>query len=90
MREDSFRMATATAYFLTNAALSGAMNENVETLFMGAGAKQFRSFGSTWIFQQIQESNAFECWCPAFMGSVISVRFWTSKPTVRRKPYFLR
>src|ERR1700688_894356 len=40
---------------MTNAGLSGSISEDVEKLFQDAGVKQVRSFGSTWICQQISE-----------------------------------
>jgi hypothetical protein len=74
---------------LTNAGLSDSTAEDVETLFKSAGVKQVRSFGSTWICQQIVRTSAFVCWCPGYMVSAILVRFWTSGTTRRQKPFLL-
>ena len=41
---------------MTNAGVSGSAAEEIEPLFIGAGVKQFRMFGSTWICAQIREN----------------------------------
>jgi hypothetical protein len=53
---------------LTNAGLSGSTAEDVETLFNNAGVKQARSFGSTWICQQISENKRLRMLVPRIYG----------------------
>jgi adenylylsulfate kinase-like enzyme len=53
---------------MTNAGLSGSISEDVEGLFKDAGVKQVRSFGSTWICQQIQESKRLRMLVPRIYG----------------------
>ncbi len=53
---------------MTNAGLSGVASEDVEKLFTNAGVKHVRSFGSTWICQQIQESKRLRMLVPRLYG----------------------
>ena len=53
---------------MTNSGVSGAAAEKVEALFKVAGVKQVRSFGSTWISQQIQESKRLRMLVPRVYG----------------------
>jgi hypothetical protein len=53
---------------MTNAGLSGSTDEDLETLFRGAGVKQFRSFASTWICQQITENKRLRMLVPRIYG----------------------
>jgi hypothetical protein len=53
---------------MTNAGLSGSISEAVEKLFKHAGVKQVRSFGSTWICQQISESKRLRMLVPRVYG----------------------
>jgi hypothetical protein len=53
---------------LTNAGLSDSTAEDVETLFKSAGIKQVRSFGSTWICQQISENKRLRLLVPRIYG----------------------
>ena len=53
---------------MTNAGVSGATAEKVETLFKNAGVKQVRSFGVTWICQQISENKRLRMLVPRVYG----------------------
>jgi hypothetical protein len=53
---------------MTNAGISGTTAENVETLFKDAGVKEVRSFGSTWICQQIKENKRLRMLVPRVYG----------------------
>lgn len=53
---------------MTNAGVSGTAAEDVETLFKDAGVKQVRSFGSTWICQQIKENKRLRMLVPRIYG----------------------
>jgi hypothetical protein len=53
---------------MTNAGVSGATAEKVETLFKQAGVKQVRSFGSTWISQHIAETKRLRMLVPRVYG----------------------
>lgn len=53
---------------MTNAGLTGSTSEEVETLFKEAGVKQVRSFGSTWICQQIRENKRIRMLVPRIYG----------------------
>lgn len=53
---------------MTNAGLSGSIAEEVETIFKNAGVKQVRSFGSTWICQQIRENKRLRMLVPRIYG----------------------
>lgn len=54
--------------FMTNAGISGTAAEDIETLFRDAGVKQVRSFGSTWICQQIKENKRLRMLVPRVYG----------------------
>ena len=53
---------------MTNAGLSGSLVNDVEGLFRQAGVKQVRSFGSTWICQQIRENSRLRMLVPRLYG----------------------
>lgn len=53
---------------MTNAGLSGSINEDIEKLFIDVGVKQVRSFGSTWICHQIRESKRLRMLVPRLYG----------------------
>jgi len=53
---------------MTNAGLSGSAAEKVETLYKDAGVKQFRSFASTWICDQIRENKRLRMLVPRIYG----------------------
>jgi hypothetical protein len=53
---------------MTNAGMSGTTAEDIETLFKDAGVKQVRSFGSTWICQQIKENKRLRMLVPRIYG----------------------
>jgi hypothetical protein len=53
---------------MTNAGVSGATTESLEDLFKAAGVKHFRSFGSTWICQQIKENKRLRMLVPRIYG----------------------
>jgi len=53
---------------MTNSGLSGSISEDVEQLLKDAGVKDVRSFGSTWICQQIQESKRLRMLVPRVYG----------------------
>lgn len=53
---------------MTNAGLTGAAAEEIETLFIEAGVKQFRIFGSTWLSQQIRENKRLRMMVPRIYG----------------------
>jgi hypothetical protein len=53
---------------MTNAGLSGSTAEELETLFKDAGVKQFRSFASTWICDQIRENKRLRMLVPRIYG----------------------
>ncbi len=53
---------------MTNAGLSGSVANDIESLFGQAGAKQVRSFGSTWICQQIRENSRLRMLVPRLYG----------------------
>jgi conflict system STAND superfamily ATPase len=53
---------------LTNAGLPGSTAEDVATLFKSAGVKHSRTFGSTWICQQIRENKRLRMLVPGIYG----------------------
>jgi energy-coupling factor transporter ATP-binding protein EcfA2 len=53
---------------LTNAGVSGAVAEDIETLFQDGGIKQFVIFGSTWICQTIRENKRLRMLVPRLYG----------------------
>jgi hypothetical protein len=53
---------------MTNAGLSGTAAEDIGALFLQAGVKQFRVFGSTWICQQIRENKRLRMMVPRVYG----------------------
>jgi hypothetical protein len=53
---------------MTNAGVSGSTAEHVETLFKNVGVKQVRSFGSTWVCQQINENKRLRMLVPRIYG----------------------
>jgi hypothetical protein len=53
---------------MTNAGLSGSINEGIEKLFKDVGVKNVRSFGSTWICQQIRERKRLRMLVPRLYG----------------------
>jgi hypothetical protein len=53
---------------MTNAGLSGSVVNDLEVLFMDAGVRQVRSFGSTWICQQIKENSRLRMLVPRLYG----------------------
>ncbi len=53
---------------MTNAGVSGATTESLEDLFKAAGVEHFRSFGSTWICQQIKENKRLRMLVPRIYG----------------------
>jgi len=53
---------------ITNAGVSGAAAEDIKTLFKHAGVKQVRSFGSTWICQQIRDNKRLRMLVPRLYG----------------------
>jgi hypothetical protein len=53
---------------MTNAGLSGAGKEEIETLFKEAGVENFLCFGSTWICQQIKEHKRLRMLVPRIYG----------------------
>lgn len=53
---------------MTNAGVSGAVAEEIVSLFLGVGVKQVRSFGSTWICQQIKENKRLRMLVPRIYG----------------------
>jgi energy-coupling factor transporter ATP-binding protein EcfA2 len=53
---------------LTNFGVSGIQAEKLETRFLSAGVKQFRSFGADWICRQIRESNRLRMLVPRVYG----------------------
>jgi hypothetical protein len=53
---------------MTNAGVSGASKEEIETLFREAGVKIFLCFGSTWICQQIKEHKRLRMLVPRIYG----------------------
>jgi hypothetical protein len=53
---------------MTNAGVSGAAAEDIKTLFKHVGVKQVRSFGSTWICQQIRDNKRLRMLVPRLYG----------------------
>jgi hypothetical protein len=53
---------------MTNAGLTGSTAEDVETLFKEVGVKEVRSFGSTWICQQIKQNKRLRMLVPRVYG----------------------
>lgn len=53
---------------MTNARLTGTTAEGIGSLFLQAGVKQFRVFGSTWICQQIRENKRLRMMVPRVYG----------------------
>jgi len=53
---------------ITNAGVTGAAAEDIATLFKHAGVKQVRSFGSTWICQQIRDNKRLRMLVPRLYG----------------------
>ncbi len=53
---------------MTNAGITGSEAEQIEPLFIEAGVKQFRMFGSTWISQQIRENKRLRMMVPRVYG----------------------
>src|SRR5438105_3160239 len=53
---------------ITNAGLSGTQDEEIETLFKGAGAKHVVILGATWISQQIRENKRLRMLVPRVYG----------------------
>lgn len=53
---------------MTNASLSGTGAEKIESLFKNAGVKHVRTFGSTWIIQQILENKRLRMLVPRVYG----------------------
>lgn len=53
---------------MTNAGISGLTSEKIEQLFKRAGVREVRSFGSTWIFQQITENKRLRMLVPRVYG----------------------
>lgn len=53
---------------MTNAGVTGTTAEDVETLFTDVGVKQVRSFGSTWICQQIKDNKRLRMLVPRLYG----------------------
>ncbi len=53
---------------LTNFGISGAGDEKIEEAFLAVGVKQFRTFGSDWINQQIREKKRLRMLVPRVYG----------------------
>ncbi|MTV16317.1 MULTISPECIES: restriction endonuclease [Bradyrhizobium] len=53
---------------MTNAGVSGASKEEIETLFSEVGVKTFLCFGSTWICAQIKEHKRLRMLVPRIYG----------------------
>lgn len=53
---------------MANAGLSGGGAEKIEAQFLSAGVRRFRSFGSTWINQQILENKRLRMLVPRVYG----------------------
>jgi hypothetical protein len=53
---------------MTNAGLSGPLAVEIERAFQEVGVKQVRSFGSTWICQQIKENKRLRMLVPRVYG----------------------
>jgi len=53
---------------ITNAGVSGTVNEEITTALLGVGVKKIRIFGSTWISEQIQESKRLRMLIPRVYG----------------------
>ena len=57
-----------TYVLMTNAGLTGTEAENVRELFRGAGVKHVRTFGATWITDQIRETRRLRMLVPRVYG----------------------
>ena len=53
---------------MTNAGVSGSTAEDIDAIFREAGVKQVRSFGSTWICQQIRDNKRLRMLVPRIYG----------------------
>lgn len=53
---------------MTNAGISGRMNERLREAFFGCGVKHFQSYGSDWILSQIRENPRLRSLVPRVYG----------------------
>src|ERR1039458_6799984 len=53
---------------ITNAGISGRMNERLREAFLGCGVKEFRSYGPDWIHSQIRENPRLRALIPRVYG----------------------
>lgn len=53
---------------ITNAGVSGNVEEKIRVILKGIGIKHFFVFGSTWLFQQIKENNRLRRLVPRLYG----------------------
>lgn len=57
-----------TYVLMTSAGLTGTRAEEIKTLLLGVGVKHVRTFGSTWITQQINENKRLRMLVPRVYG----------------------